>query len=213
MKTIFITGASSGFGKLAVEDLLASGHRVVATVRGGRDRAAKLFPQWIDKPALRILDLDLSQFDRLESSLLEIERLSEGRIDVLINNAGYGLFGMSEDLSPAEVRYQFDVNFFAPLRLTQLLLPRLIESQGKIINVTSVVGFMTLPMYSAYCASKYALESLSESLYYELKPHGVQVAAVEPGGFRTDFALRSRMVAKKALEPGSRKLRAHGGVL
>lgn len=204
MKTIFITGASSGFGKLAVEELLAAGHKVIAAVRGGRDRAKGIFPDWIDRPQLQIVDVDLTHAEQIAAAAREVERLSGGKLDVLVNNAGYGLFGMSEDITPRELREQFDVNFFAPVELTRQLTPALIAARGRIINLTSVVGLITLPVYAAYCASKYAFESMSESFHYELRPFGVQVAIIEPGGFKTDFATRSRKVAAQALLPSSR---------
>lgn len=204
MKTIFITGASSGFGKLAVEELLSAGHRVIASVRGGRERAKGIFPDWIDRPQLQIVDVDLTQPEQIAAAALEVARLSGGKLDVLVNNAGYGLFGMSEDITPRELREQFDVNFFAPVELTRQLTPALIAARGRIINLTSVVGLITLPVYAAYCASKYAFESMSESFYYELRPFGVQVAIIEPGGFKTDFVTRSRKIAAQALLPSSR---------
>lgn len=109
-------------------------------------------------------------------------------LDCLINNAGYGLAGPLAALSEAQIRQQFEVNFFAPLLLIRDLLPNLHQAKGKVINISSVLGFTGMPMQSLYAASKFALEGLSESLHYELAPHGVQVTLVEPGGFRTGFA-------------------------
>lgn len=106
----------------------------------------------------------------------------------LVNNAGYGLAGPLETLDETQIRQQFEVNFFAPLFLMQELLPSLRKAKGRIINISSVLGFTGMPMQSLYASSKFALEGLSESLYYELSDHGVQISLVEPGGFRTGFA-------------------------
>ena len=126
---------------------------------------------------------------------LERERIIEyvtqhcsNGLDCLINNAGYGLAGPLEALNEEQIRQQFEVNFFAPLLLTRDLLPSLYKVKGKIINISSVLGFTGMPMQSLYAASKFALEGLSESLHYELAPHGIQVTLIEPGGFRTGFA-------------------------
>lgn len=116
-----------------------------------------------------------------------VSRACESGLDCLINNAGYGLAGPLETLSEEQIRQQFEVNFFAPLLLTRDLLPSLRIAQGKVINISSVLGFIGMPLQSLYVASKFALEGLSESLAYELSLHGVEVCIVEPGGFRTKF--------------------------
>ncbi len=120
-----------------------------------------------------------------------VERVNEqceSGLDCLINNAGYGLSGPLETLSEQQIRQQFEVNFFAPLLLTRDLLSSLRNARGKVINISSVLGFVGMPLQSLYVASKFALEGLSESLAYELAVHGIQVCLVEPGGFRTQFA-------------------------
>jgi NAD(P)-dependent dehydrogenase (short-subunit alcohol dehydrogenase family) len=110
-----------------------------------------------------------------------------GRLDLLVNNAGYGLFGALEDLDEEQLRHQMEVNFFGAAMVTRGVLPFIRSAVGRIINVSSICGRIAMPLSSAYCASKFALEGLTESLYFELRPQGIQVALVEPGGFRTRF--------------------------
>lgn len=131
--------------------------------------------------------------------------LCQSGLDCLINNAGYGLSGALETLSEEQIRQQFEVNFFAPLLLTRDLLPLLRMAGGKVINISSVLGFVGMPLQSLYVASKFALEGLSESLSYELGVHGIQVCLVEPGGFRTQFAKNIEW-AKESAETESSKI-------
>ncbi|MDB5037153.1 MAG: yusZ, partial [Bacteriovoracaceae bacterium] len=122
--------------------------------------------------------------------------------DCLVNNAGFGLFGALEDLSQTQIRQQMEVNFFGLLFLTQTLLPLLRKNRGRILNISSVVGYMGLPFTSLYSSSKFALEGLTESLYYEAKPFGVQVCLIEPGQHRTDFG-KKLIYGEKSFEPFS----------
>jgi NAD(P)-dependent dehydrogenase (short-subunit alcohol dehydrogenase family) len=204
-KFILITGASRGFGRSTVRQLLERGHRVVAGIRGGSERLAELFPSEIQRYGARLsaVDLHLDRPETFADAARKISELCSGRLDVLINNAGYGLFGALEDLSEAQMRMQMEVNFFGPMLLTRALLPLLRKSQGRMINLSSVAGLVSFPFYGNYSASKFALEGFSEGLYFELKPHGVQVCLVEPGGFRTDFAKSSFEVAEGARTGGS----------
>jgi NAD(P)-dependent dehydrogenase (short-subunit alcohol dehydrogenase family) len=184
LKSVLITGCSSGFGKQMVHRFLAAGWQVLATTR----QPEKLIVDQSLARKLQILPYNVaSQTDR--NSIIEHvnETLPSG-LDCLVNNAGYGLAGPLEALTEEQIRQQFEVNFFTPLLLTQGLLPKLRENRGKVINISSVLGFTGMPMQSLYTASKFALEGLSDSLYYELASHGVQVVLVEPGGFRTGFA-------------------------
>lgn len=183
-KTVLVTGCSSGFGKLLVGEFLEKGWRVHATMRGLADRTSLLHEEKRRHGERLVLhELDVAETVQRSRVARELRAL-----DCLVNNAGYGLFGALEDLSEEQLRRQLEVNFFGAVLLTRELLPLLRASRGRIINVSSILGLTGFPLASAYCASKYALEGFSEALYHELKPHGVQVAVVEPGGFRTDFS-------------------------
>lgn len=188
-KSVLLTGCSSGFGRLLVPEFLSDGWRVIATMRDAearRDIFAAELRQYADRLVLRRLDVSSSD-DRVATAAF-IEETLGGRLDCLVNNAGYGLFGAVEDLSEEQIRRQMEVNFFGLVFLTRDLLPAIRRSRGRIINLSSVLGYAAMPMSVMYCASKFAVEGFSEGLYHELKPHGVQVALVEPGGFRTKFA-------------------------
>jgi short-subunit dehydrogenase len=122
------------------------------------------------------------------------------RVDVLVNNAGYGQLGLVEELSEAEIRRQFETNFFGLLELTRAVLPGMrARGSGHIVNISSVAGSMGIPSFGIYCASKFAVEGLSESLAGEVAPFGVKVTIVEPGGFRTEFSGTSPGVAKRVM--------------
>jgi NAD(P)-dependent dehydrogenase (short-subunit alcohol dehydrogenase family) len=188
-KTVLITGTSSGFGRLLVPEFLRAGWTVIATLRNAEQRA-ELFKNEMSSASDRLFlfSLDVSDEKDREAAAEFIAEHFEGRLDCLVNNAGYGLFGAVEDLSEAQVRDQLEVNFFGLVLLTQKLLPQIRRAQGRIINLSSVLGYTGMPLAAMYCASKFAVEGFSEGLHYELKPHGVQVALVEPGAFRTSFA-------------------------
>ncbi|MBI3649472.1 MAG: SDR family oxidoreductase [Acidobacteria bacterium] len=187
-KTVLITGTSSGFGRLLVPEFLRDGWTVIATLRDAEQRA-EIFKQELASASDRLFlfALDVTDEKDRQAAAEFIDEHFEGRLDCLINNAGYGLFGAAEDLAEEQVREQMEVNFFGLVLLTQRLLPPIRRAQGRIINVSSVLGYSAMPLASLYCASKFAVEGFSESLYHELKAHGVQVALVEPGGFRTSF--------------------------
>ncbi len=166
-----------------VDQFLSAGWHVLATTRhaeaDGFDRS---------NVRLQILSCNVAESAGRETIVQYVaEHWSEG-VDCLINNAGYGQAGPLEALTEEQIRQQFEVNFFAPVLLTRDLLLYLRKVQGKIINISSVLGFVGMPMQSMYAASKFALEGLTESLYYELSAHGIKVCLIEPGGFRTQFA-------------------------
>ena len=187
-RTVLMTGTSSGFGRLLVPEFLREGWTVIATLRDAQERA-DMFKSELRGAADRLFpfSLDVTNEKDRRAAAEFIDEHFEGRLDCLVNNAGYGLFGAAEDLSEEQVRRQMEVNFFGLVFLTQTLLPQLRRARGRIINLSSVLGFSAMPLASLYCASKFAVEGFSEGLYHELKPHGVQVAIVEPGGFRTSF--------------------------
>jgi short-subunit dehydrogenase len=186
MKTAVLTGASSGFGFLVCRELLKRGWNVFACLRNAEARR-NLFTelQKDNGSQLELVDLDLSQAASRSRAIEQLTKSSS--IDCLINNAGFGLFGALEDLSEDQLRHQFEVNFFGLVFLTKALLPKIRESKGRILNLSSTLGFTSIPLAGAYSASKFALEGMSEALFYDLKKSGVQVCLIEPGAFKTQF--------------------------
>ena len=187
-KTIFITGASRGFGKIWAEAFLKRGDKVAATARN-TDTLKELAARYGD--ALLPIQLDVT--DRA-ASFAAINKAKEhfGRIDVVINNAGYGLFGAIEETSEQEARNQMEANVFGLLWVTQAVLPIMrAQGHGHIIQVSSVLGMATLPVLGLYNASKWAVEGLSETLATEVKAFGINVTLVEPNGYNTDFGSAS----------------------
>ena len=193
IKTVLITGCSTGFGRELVPRFLERGWTVVATLRRLKDRR-DLFRQELQKypRRLSLLSLDVADEWERKAAAEFVQAELGGRLDVLINNAGYGLFGALEDLSENQLREQFETNFFGTVLLTKHLLPFLRASRGKIVNISSVMGSFGMPLSGGYASSKFALEGLSECLYYELKPLGVQVCLVKPGRHRTSFSQNIR---------------------
>jgi short-subunit dehydrogenase len=183
-KTIFITGASRGFGKLWAEALLQRGDKVIATAR---DLSA--LDELVSKYGDNILALQLDVNDR-SGGFASVRKAKEhfGSIDVLINNAGYGLFGAIEETTEKEARDQMETNFFGLLWLSQAVLPIMREQgHGHIIQLSSVLGLISRPVLGLYAASKFAVEGLSESLAAEVKGFGINVSIIEPAGFDTDW--------------------------
>jgi len=184
-KTIFITGASRGFGKLWAEALLQRGDKVIATVRD-----LGTLDDLVSKYGDNILPLQLDVNDRA-ADFEAVNKAKEhfGSIDVLINNAGYGLFGAIEETTEKEAREQMETNFFGLLWLSQAVLPIMREQgHGHIIQLSSVLGLITIPSLGLYNASKFAVEGLSETLATEVKGFGINVSLVEPNGFATDWS-------------------------
>ena len=187
-KTFFITGVSSGFGLALSREALSAGHRVIGTVRN--DEARRAFEALHGDHVHAVL-LDVTDIDAIPGAVADAESRF-GPVDVLVNNAGYGHEGIFEESPLDEMRRQFEVNVFGAVAMTQAFVPRFRERRrGHIINITSMGGFITMPGIAYYCGSKFALEGISEVLGKELKPFGVHVTAVAPGGFRTDWAGRS----------------------
>ena len=187
-RTILITGVSGGFGEALATEALAQGWRVVGTVR--TSQALQTFEAKSPGNAIGRI-LDMMEIDRIPGMIAEIEE-QVGPIDVLVNNAGYGLEAPLEELRLESIRHQFEVNVFAPIVLMQAVLPYMRKRRGgRILNISSIGGMMTFPGLGAYHASKFALEAISESLGKEVRHFGIFVTAVEPGPFRTDWAGRS----------------------
>lgn len=181
MKTVLITGASSGIGKTTAIFLAQSGYNVYATAR----RVEKM--EELKNFGIKPLFLDVTKEDSLVASVEQI--LAEaGRIDILINNAGSGYYGALEDMPMSDAKYQFEVNVFSAARLMQLVLPTMRANKyGKIVNISSIGGKVTLPMGVWYHASKFAIEGLSDALRKEVKQFGIDVVVIEPGGTKSEM--------------------------
>jgi len=186
-KTVLITGTSSGFGKAAGRLFAREGWNVVATMRRPEEER--------DLTALSdvfVTRLDVQDQASIDAAIAAgLERF--GRIDALVNNAGFGLFGLFEATPPEKILEQFEVNVFGVMAVTRALLPHFRQNQaGVILNIGSGAGVFTLPMLSLYCASKFALEGFTEALAYELASQGITVKMIEPGGvLSTKFGRRS----------------------
>ena len=184
-QTWFITGASSGFGRAFALQALSAGHNVVVTARDPA-RLAALSAQASGR--VLALALDVDQAGQVEAAAqAALSRF--GRIDVLINNAGYGLVGAVEETPDRELRAVMDTNFFGAAAMIRAVLPAMrAQRSGAIVNISSMGGQLSFAGFGAYSASKFALEGLSEALAQEVAPFGIKVLIVEPGAFRTDFA-------------------------
>jgi NAD(P)-dependent dehydrogenase (short-subunit alcohol dehydrogenase family) len=195
-KTFFITGVSSGFGLALSREALSAGHRVIGTVRNEEGRQA--FEALHANRAHAVL-LDVTDTDAIPGAVADAETRF-GPVDVLVNNAGYGHEGVFEESPLEAMRHQFEVNVFGAVAVTQAFVPRFRERRrGHIVNITSMGGFITMPGIAYYCGSKFALEGITEVLGKELKPFGVHVTAVAPGGFRTDWAGRSMQRSPRSI--------------
>jgi NAD(P)-dependent dehydrogenase (short-subunit alcohol dehydrogenase family) len=204
-KIAVVTGSSSGIGLLTAVELARSDYCVVATMRnlesrGRLEEAARKTGVW---ERLDLRRLDITEFDSLPGAVEAIVR-DHGRIDVLVNNAGFSVAGFAEDMTLDELRLQLETNFFGNVAMTKAVLPVMrAQKAGHIITVTSIAGLLGQPMLSAYCASKYALEGWSESLRIETHSLGIRVSLVEPGAFDTDIWERNVVIAKGSLDPAS----------
>jgi NAD(P)-dependent dehydrogenase (short-subunit alcohol dehydrogenase family) len=177
MSSILITGASSGIGFALAKQLSEQGHTVFGTSRNPKPNP--------DLP-FTMLELDVTNDASVQACVQRVIERSN-HLDILINNAGYDLYGAAEETSDMELRAQLETNFFGAVRMTQAVLPHMRERRvGKIIQLSSVGGLFALPMNSAYAASKFALEGYSEALRYELLPFHVYVSLIEPGQVNTD---------------------------
>jgi len=183
-KVWLVTGASTGFGRELVEYLLASGARVVATARKveGLQELGTKYP----KTAL-VASMDVTNQKQVES-VVGVAVKWFGRIDVLVNNAGYGMVGAVEESAEEEFRPMFETNVFGLIRVTQAVLPQMrTQGSGHIVNLSSIGGLVATPGFGLYNATKFAVEGLSEALAQEVQPLGITVTIVEPGPFRTKF--------------------------
>ena len=206
-KVAIVTGSSSGFGLLTVVELAKAGFSVVATMRqiDRRDRLDKALAaagnDFAEKVEVR--QLDVTDFDKIPSIIAGIAR-DHGRVDVLVNNAGFAVGGFAEDVALDELRLQMDTNFFGQVAVTKAVLPVMrAQRSGHIVIVSSILGLISQPMVSSYCASKHALEGWAESLRIELRALGIKVVLIEPGAFKTDIWTRNVMVSRGATDASS----------
>ena len=185
-RTAVVTGASSGFGRLTAQTLAAAGWRVYATMRNVATTNAAAAAA-LKQAGISVVELDVTSDASVDAAAKSI--LSEaGAVDVLVNNAGTGYFGIEEAFTPAAAEQQFATNVIGPLRVNRAFLPSMRErNSGLVVFVSSVVGRMIIPFGGIYTASKWAIEALAETSSYELAPFGIDVAIVEPGAYATDI--------------------------
>lgn len=195
MRTWFITGASRGFGILIAERALLAGDAVIATARNPQDITDRLG----DQPNLLAVRLDVTREEEAHQAVAEgIKRF--GRIDVLINNAGFGVLGAVEETSASETERLFATNVFGLLNVTRAVLPHMrAQRSGRVINISSIGGYQAYMGWGVYGSTKFAVEGITEALHQELAPLGIQATVVEPGFFRTDF-LDEQSLIKTQLE-------------
>jgi NAD(P)-dependent dehydrogenase (short-subunit alcohol dehydrogenase family) len=180
-KVALVTGGSSGIGEATALKLQELGYTTYAAAR----RVERM--EHLTTTGIRPLAMDVTDDESMQSGVEQIVA-EEGRIDVLVNAAGYGSYGALEDVPLSEARNQFEVNLFGAARLTQLVLPRMREQHsGTVVNITSMCGKIYTPLGAWYHATKHALEALSDCLRMELKPFGIDVVVIEPGGIRTEW--------------------------
>lgn len=195
MSTILITGATAGIGKSAAILLANKGHTVIAA---GRNRQVL---DALDKQFSNIhpLEMDVTDADSVHRAVTEVTSLLNGAaLDILVNNAGFGCAGPLELVSDADFEAQYQTNVFGLVRVTRAFLPAMRErGRGRIINVSSVAGHVTMPFFAPYASTKHAVESISDALRIELQPHGVQVVLVEPGAVKTGFGEHERQQLQK----------------
>ena len=182
IKVALVTGASSGIGEATALKLQACGYTVYAAARRVERMRALM------NAGIHVIAMDVTDDTSMQIAVREIIA-NAGRIDVLVNNAGYGSYGAVEDVTPEEARAQFDVNVFGAVRLTQLVLPHMrSQRSGTVVNITSMGGKIYTPLGAWYHGTKFALEAISDCLRLEVQPFGINVVVIEPGGIKTEWA-------------------------
>ena len=203
-KVVIVTGSSSGIGYATSLLLARKGFYTYASALNIDKSASLQSIAGAERLPLKLIQLDVTDDSSVKDAVEKII-LEKGRIDVLVNSAGYGLFGAFEDLSMDEIKAQFETNFFGVIRVTQQVLPIMRNLQnggGSIVNVSSINGLVPFPVISAYVGTKFALEGLSESMSYELEPFGIKVISIEPGAIGSNF-MKGSVLSKRALDPES----------
>lgn len=201
-QVVLITGCSSGIGYETALMLARNGFHTFATMRNTKksDSLEEIIKK--ERLDLNIRELDVNDDTSIENTINCIKR-EANRIDVLINNAGYGLVGFFEDLNLDEIRNQFETNFFGVLNITKKIIPIMrLQKSGTIINVSSGAGQVGFPGISAYVSTKFAIEGFSESLMYELFPYGIKVVIIEPGVIKSNF-FRNCIVSEHSMKKSS----------
>jgi NAD(P)-dependent dehydrogenase (short-subunit alcohol dehydrogenase family) len=197
-KVALVTGSSSGFGLLITIELAKAGFYVYGTMRNLERKQSLIELARKEKvlDRIEILLLDVTQPASIKQAIAYVKENS-GRIDVLVNNAGYAQAGFVEEMSEEEWKKQFDTNFFGVLSVTREVIPLMREAgDGRIINMSSISGLMGFPALTPYVSSKFALEGFSESLRYELKPFGIHVILIEPGSYQTNIWTRGKRISR-----------------
>lgn len=193
-KSVLITGCSTGIGRATARKLRSDGWMVYPTARKPDDLEA------LRREGFHAIALDVADATSVEKTVAEVLQHSGGMLGAVVNNAGYGQPGAVEDLTRDALRQQFEVNVFGLQHLTNLLLPIFLKQGfGRIVNISSVLGRISVPMLGVYCASKFAVEALSDALRVELRGTGVVVSLVEPGPIATPFNDSTRLLAQKQL--------------
>lgn len=195
-KTVLITGCSSGIGLELIKKFSCNQQwKIICLTRDSNKLQNILSDNMVSTDKIFIYNINLANTESISDTIDKVKQ-KFNNLDCLINNAGYAYFSTIKDIDLDKTKELFNINLFAIINITKLCLPMLINSQGKIINISSSLGFIGSPLASAYCASKFALEGFTESIYYELKPYGVEVTLVEPGAYRTNFILNSDIFDK-----------------
>ena len=201
-KVVLITGTNSGFGWLTAHSISALGHKLYATIRDTKGKNAAKAEALSQVENVTVLDVSLTDEASVKNAFDSVID-KEGRIDVLVNNAGTGMTGVAESYTASDVQEMFDVNVIAPWRLMKLALPVMrAQKDGLIINVTSGFGTFSFPFSAVYGASKFGLEGLSEGLHYEVRPLGIDVAILQPGAFPTEMSQKARPASDNSINDG-----------
>ena len=201
-KVAIVTGSSSGIGYETALVLARNGFRTYATMRNLDKAKTILDIAKKEKLLLHVIKLDVTD-DKSVNDAIKTVKSDARRIDVLVNNAGYGLVGGLEDLSMSEIKAQYETNVFGLIRVTQAVLPTMrAQKSGTIVNISSIGGKAALPLMSPYIGTKFAVEGLSESIAFDLESSGIRVVIIEPGAIKTSFDT-GLVVAKKTQDPSS----------
>ncbi len=192
-RSVVITGANSGIGLVTALELAGAGYDVIGTVRSAEKAAGLEVAAAEAGTAVRTVVLDVNDAASTEAGFAQVAELTDGGPWAVVNNAGYAQAGAVEDVSDEQARAQLETNLLAPIRIARLVLPRMRErGEGRIVNVSSVAGRLSTPLMGWYCASKHALEAVTDALRMEVEGDGVRVVLVEPGMFGTDIWAAAR---------------------